>query len=74
MKSPTPMHPRCKNRVMLSSLLAMKLELKICFQNQVSGNKDSLIFELEEKRKEDVGVDTFPVFQTALAENLLDFP
>ena len=43
-KAQLPCNPRYKNRVMLSSVLAMKLELKICFQNQVSGNKDSLIF------------------------------
>ena len=49
--STTTSVPRYKKRVMLSSLLAMKLELKICFQNQVSGSSESEAARSNQKEK-----------------------
>jgi hypothetical protein len=57
--------PRYKKRVKLSSLLAMKLELKICFQNHVSGNSDSEAARSNQKEKRQMYCGFARLFSTS---------
>jgi len=54
-----------KKRVKLSSLLAMKLELKICFQNHVSGNSDSEAARSNQKEKRQMYCGFARLFSTS---------